>query len=56
LTVSTSTGDIEVEWATIRGDASLTTNTGDIELKQYTVMGNNQAESASGRVRTDWDF
>lgn len=56
LTVSTSTGDIEVEWATIRGDASLTTNTGDIELKQYTVMGNNKAESASGRVRTDWDF
>lgn len=56
LTASTSTGDIEAEWVTINGDASLTTNTGDIELKQYTVMGSSKTESASGRVRTDWDF
>lgn len=56
LTVKTSTGDIDAEWVTINGDASLTTNTGDIELEQYTVMGNSKAESASGRVRTDWDF
>lgn len=56
LTASTTTGDIEVEWATIRGDATITSSTGDIELRQYTVMGNSKAESASGRVRTDWDF